>query len=76
MGNGDLWLVYVTSSMDWNVQSTANKGSDACAFAYCDVPKKCLPQDCPARKWFKDNVTAGSDMVLHPAITVRVVNGK
>ena len=67
VGDRDRWLVYNASYKDWNVQTTASKGTAACS-VYCKVPDKCLPQNCPTGKWY---VTPGSQ--LQPAMTISVV---
>ena len=70
MGNSDLWLMYVASTKDWNIQTTAVKGSDIIAKAYCKVSHKCLPHECPAGMWKVHN---GDKPVIQTAITISSV---
>ena len=70
----DMWLVYIASSNTWNVQKTADKGTGS-NYAYCVVPAKCLPHDCPLGKWSEVEL-AGSSFVLQPAIVIEEVSGK
>ena len=67
-GNFNSELVYIASTNDWSVQTTAMKGAIVC-LAYCKVPKKCLPQECPAGKW-KVVTNSDSEHVAQPAIIV------
>ena len=70
MGSSDLWLMYVASTKDWNIQRTAVKGSDITATAYCKVSHKCLPHECPAGMWKVHN---GDKPVIQTAITISSV---
>ena len=54
VGDGDMWLEYNATSKQWQVKSTSSKGKGGC-FAFCAVPAKCLPEDCPRGKWLVDN---------------------
>ena len=47
VGDRFVWLEYIASRMLWQVTDSGSKGTSS-AMAYCDVPAKCLPQDCPA----------------------------
>ena len=67
VGDGDRWLVFNASYKQWNLQSTASKGTGS-IFAYCKVPAKCLPQHSPVGRW---KVAPGSQ--LQPAVTISVV---
>ena len=48
--DGEWWLQYRAGTMKWQVTSTAGKGTDK-SLAYCAVPAKCLPDDCPRGNW-------------------------
>ena len=67
--DGDMWLVYLDSSKNWNVQTTANKGTDLC-WAYCHVPVKCLPDECPRGLWQVADCAEGGPQ---PAVTISMV---
>ena len=68
-GNGDVWLEYRADSKQWQVKPTAAKGTDGCT-AYCAVPAKCLPEDCPPGQW---NLYDCTKWGPQPAVTISVV---
>ena len=70
--NDDRWLEYKTTTKSWQVKSTTHKGTDSCR-AYCSVPAKCLPQECPKSMW---RVQDGGKLNLQPTITISVINQK
>ena len=72
LGDGDRWLEYNASIKRWECKSTAHKGTDSCR-AYCSVPAKCLPQECPTSMW---RVQDGGKLNLQPTITISVINHK
>ena len=65
VGDDGRWLVYVASSKNWNIQSTANKGGTVSA-ACCAV----LPQECPTGKWQE---VVDDKLVPQSAVTTSVV---
>ena len=67
VGKDDICLVYHASVKEWQVKSTENKGS-LISWAYCAVPTKRLPQECPSGKW---HVSDDTKFVSQPAIKVR-----
>ena len=70
--DGDRWLEYHATLMSWQVKPTAGKGTNTCT-AYCVVPVKCLPQDCPPGQW---RVYDGDTWGPQPAVTISVVTQK
>ena len=69
VGDPNVYLEYKADDNIWTVQSTDYKGI-AKIYAVCDVPAKCLPQNCPVGKW--EIVMCDKDIPL-PAITIAVV---
>ena len=56
VGDGNMWLEYCSTLQQWQVKTTAYKGTtSSCAF--CVIPAKCLPEDCPRGKWLINNGT-------------------
>ena len=68
------WLMYKASDQRWNVQTTyrLTRRVDV-SDAYCAVPVKCLPQDCPPGQW---RVYDGDTWGPQPAVTISVVTQK
>ena len=65
----DTWLVYRSSLEHWQVKSTDYKGTEDC-WAFCSVPAKCLPEDCPTGQW---EVADSTECGPQPSITISVV---
>ena len=65
--DGDIWLEFRANVMTWQVKNTAQKGKDD-GLAYCDVPVKCLPEQCPPGKWY---VYDGEKMIPQPTVTIK-----
>ena len=63
-----MWLEYNASMKQWQAKSTGDKGKDDC-WAYCVVPAKCLPEDCPPGMWVVFN---GYKWEPQPAVTISV----
>ena len=56
VGDGNMWLEYCSTLKQWQVKTTAYKDTtSSCAF--CVVPAKCLPEECPRGKWLINNDT-------------------
>ena len=64
--DGNRWLEYRAAIKQWQAKATADKGTDNCT-AYCAVPAKCLPEDCPRCKWL---VHDGTMFEPRPAVTI------
>ena len=71
VGNNDICMEYNAPRKQWRVKGTEDKGTDL-RWAFCDVPAKCLPQDCPVGKWC---VYDGSNFVPQRAVTVSLLSG-
>ena len=65
----DMWLEYRAAKKQWQVKTTAGKGKDG-AWASCDVPVKCLPENCPLGKWLVDPGPDTPGFVLQSAVTI------
>ena len=72
VGYVDVWLEYCAGSGKWQVKRTANKGEDG-GYAYCIVPAKCLPEECPVGQW---QVADDDATVTQASITVSIVSKK
>ena len=59
-------LEYHASTKQWQVKTTASKGTNTC-WAFCIISAKRLPQDCPRGQW---RVSNGSKLETQPAVTV------
>ena len=68
VGVGGMWLEYHAPSSQWQVTLTSNKGTNH-ASAFCPVPAKCLPEDCPAGQWL---VVDCCKLVSQPAVNITV----
>ena len=66
VGDGDKWLEYHAGSKKWQAKITASKGKNHC-YAFCEVPAKCLPQDCPVGQW---QVAVDGKWVKQPEVTI------
>ena len=64
--DGEMWLEY--RSKEWQVKSTKHKGTSLCS-AFCGVPIKCLPQECPAGQW---QVVVDGNSVPQPAVIISI----
>ena len=64
--DGNRWLEYRAAIKQWQAKATTDKGTDNCT-AYCAVPAKCLPEDCPRCKWL---VADGTEFEPRPAVTI------
>ena len=69
---GDACMLLECRPRQWHVKDPEQKGKNS-AWAYCTVPAKCLPQECPAGKWYE--CSAGT-WVAQPAITIKAVERK
>ena len=69
VGDDDLWFVFMESTDDWNVQNTADKGTNA-SYAFCTVPSKCLPHECSVGEW---QIGDDDKFIPQPALTVSSV---
>jgi hypothetical protein len=65
VGDANRWLEYHAPREQWQVKH--EKGT-ASSWAYCAVPAKCLPGECPAGKWQVPN--AGGQFEAQPVVTV------
>jgi hypothetical protein len=70
VGDADRWLEYHAGAGQWQVKCTARKGEDVSA-AYCIVPAKCLPEECPVGQW---QVQDGATWVSQASVTVSIVS--
>ena len=68
VGDGKMWLEYNASSKHWKVKSTVHTGKNG-SLAFCAVPGKCLPEECPRGKWI---VGDGTKWVPQHAVTISV----
>ena len=69
-GDETMWMEYRASSKSWQVKATTNKGSNLC-YAYCVVPAKCPPYECPSCLW---HVFMESKFIRQPAVSLAVAS--
>ena len=69
VGSTVMILEYLDVAKAWQAKNKTDKGLNR-ALAYCKVPAKCLPQDCPVSKW---EVTDNTNFHPQPAVTISVV---
>ena len=73
------WLEYRASLKQWQAKPSADKGTDTCT-AYCTVPAKCLPQECPVGKWVvshddgPDNT--GTGFTSQPEVVISILTSE
>jgi hypothetical protein len=73
VGDADAWLEYHAGTGSWQVKRTANKGKDVC-HAYCAVPAKCLPEECPVGQWQVERKRYYGIWVPEASIAVSIVS--
>ena len=73
VGDDNIWLEYYIPLKQWQVKSTEYKNTGS-SWACCAVPIKCLPEECPVRKWHV--VSDGSNFVPQRAITIALLQGE
>ena len=69
-GDDTMWMEYNASSVSWQVKPIEYKGTNSC-YAWCAVPSKCLPEECPLRRW---QVVVDGKHKPHPSVSVSVVS--
>ena len=65
VGDNGMCMEYYAPNDQWQVKESEHKGTDLC-LAYCSVPIRCLPEQCPAGQWY---VWSGTKLVPQSAVT-------
>ena len=68
--DSNLCLEYLATTQQWQVKSTASKGTNKCC-SNCVVPTQCMPFECPAGKW---RVYDGIKFESQPAVIVTLLS--